>query len=176
MKKVLNFKSLAMIIAIISAVCFTSCTPEPEGSKTDDEGIDLEATFSFDATKTILEAYNITATILIDDEIYLQENISNELWRDGINAPGINASKISCKVVATAKENLPEYNTEETYILEISSANNVKVTKNNKTINLMPTKDKSVVSFSENLAGSKIPDYVAKKQTINIIDVEYQLQ
>ena len=174
MKKVMNFKSLAMIIAMISAACFTSCTPQPEGP--DSKEINFTATFTTDITEVVLSSYDITAEILLDDSTLYAEEINTDIWTYTTNLQGVEASRIYCKVVAKAKETLPEYNAEELYLIGISSTNNVKVTKNKQTTNLMPTRDNSVTYIMKYLAGSKIPDYIAKTPTINIVDVEYQLQ
>lgn len=179
MKKAFNFKSLAMMIAMISAMSFTSCTPEPEKEKTEEtqvQSIDLDATFGFAVSEQILASYDITAEILLDGSTFHKEVVKTDIWSYEINLDKVNISSISCKVIANAKETLPKYEADTKYEISISAWQDVAITKNKQATTLLPSRDSSVKSSTMTISSNKMAEYVINRPTINLINVDYKLQ
>ena len=181
MKKVFNFKSLAMIIAMISAMSMVSCVQEPtanqQGSNTPTTDTIVSATVAFDTQikEGTIKLYDIVATITIDKET-IETPITDSTWTYEKTFTKDIPSKVSCKIVGTLKNPLPEI-TEESLKMGSNNHSHVSVVRsNNKETSLSPSVSSSDISGTITIGKDKIEEYISKYPTKNIMTAEYEIK
>lgn len=181
MKNVVRFKSTAMIIALISAFSFTACkSDEPSGPSNPSEDsklINLSANFSGEVSDEVFNNYDLMVTIMLDGKPLVNDNeVVTPDFVYNFNLQGIEASSLSCQVIATAKNELSQVDPEAACKIAYNSNAKVSVTKNDKTTELVPTTNMGTKSYSLTFKGERLPEYVARYPQITIMDVTYEFQ
>jgi hypothetical protein len=184
MKKMINFKSMAMIVAMILSMTVVSCVPEPEGpeqsgpsteSTTKSEIVSGVVNFNVLLSEGVLNLYDVKAVVKIDNEVK-EDSLTGNSWFMNLYLGKNNPSKVSCEVVATAKSQLPEF-TEPSLTIAIKESSYVNVVrKDGKTESLNPSLDYGYQESTLTISSDKAQEYVAKRPTLNIMNVEYVIE
>ena len=188
MKKMINFKSLAMIIAMILSMSVMSCVPEPDGPakpETETPG-DSESTtteiakavtdFSLYISDGLLKMYDVVAVIKIDDQL-VEEKITDVNWRY-LKTFGKDEipSNVSCKVTGTAKNPLPEIEDETLKISCSKSCRAYLVDVNNVETNATITSLSEFVVTTMTIASNKAEQYISESPVHDFLDVTYNFK
>lgn len=185
----INFKSMAMIVAMILSMTVVSCVPEPDGpeqSGPEQSGPSTESTtkseivsgvvnFNVLLSEGVLNLYDVKAVVKIDNEVK-EDSLTGNSWFMNLYLGKNNPSKVSCEVVATAKSQLPEF-TEPSLTIAIKESSYVNVVrKDGETESLNPSLDYGYQESTLTISSDKAQEYVAKRPTLNIMNVEYVIE
>lgn len=187
MKKMMNFKSLAMIIAMILSMSVVSCVPEPDGpskpeadqpgiSDSTTEYVKVVADFSLELTDGFLKLYDVVSVVTIDDKV-INEEVTDVNYRF-VRTFEIDEkpSNISCKIVGTAKNPIPEFE-EQAIKVGSTKASAVYYLDKNNVKTLVPVKfDGTAIISSMTFSSSKVQDYVTKFPVREFMNVTYELK
>lgn len=185
----INFKSMAMIVAMILSMTVVSCVPEPDVPEPDgpeQSGPSTESTtkseivsgvvnFNVLLSEGVLNLYDVKAVVKIDNEVK-EDSLTGNSWFMNLYLGKNNPSKVSCEVVATAKSQLPEF-TEPSLTIAIKESSYVNVVrKDGETESLNPSLDYGYQESTLTISSDKAQEYVAKRPTLNIMNVEYVIE
>lgn len=174
MKNVFSFKSMAMIIAMISMACLSSCTPEPDGpGNTKDVFESIQLRMISDLSEDFFESFDVVAVIKLDGEEFLNEAVTEASWVYNFNVKDVKVSSISCEIVASPKKELPEYDAEKVYVMSRNAFANLKLVKDGAEFN--PMFNGSINPNSLSVKGDKVEEYVARNESVNIMSISYDL-
>ena len=192
MKKMMNFKSLAMVIAMILSMSVVSCVPEPDGpgkpgtdtpgasdsnteSPSSREFVKAIADFKFEISESFLQLYDVVSEVKIDDKV-IESKITETNWNyTEIFEKDEIPSAISCKVVGTAKNTIPEFE-EKQLILTSSKSSSVRLIDVNNAERLASsTMFSSETDFLSTISSSKAELFVQQRPIIEFVNVGYKL-
>lgn len=174
MKNVFSFKSMAMIIAMISMACLSSCTPEPDGpGNTKDVFESIQLRMSSDVSEDFFESFDVVAVIKLDGEEFLNEAVTEPSWVYDFNVNDVKVSSISCEIVASPKKELPEYDAEKVYVMSRSAFANLILVKDGAEFN--PMFNGSINTNSLPVKGDRVEEYVARNESVKIMSISYDL-
>lgn len=179
MKKIINFGSMAIVIAMILSMSVVSCVPEPDGDSdktpVTPEIVSGIASFGVKISDGILSMYDLTAVIKLDDQV-VEETITDTIWNKQIDFDKNHPSKISCHVYGKVKDPFPEISSS---LVKISTSynNSLNITHSDgKGTTLSPSYDAGYTSSTMSISSEKVPEYIEKYPIKDIMKVEYEIK
>lgn len=176
MRKVINFRTVVIMIATVLSMGMVSCKPTPE-EEPDPKPTRTTRAVRYEVilSEDILNLYDVKAITKVGEEIS-ETPIVDPAWFFSATFGEDYPSKVSCEITATAKEPLPEIKGETTtiFIYKYSEAkiNYIDGTETNIEPSFIGTSNYETMTISSD----KTAEYVAQRPVLKIMNVEYTLK